>query len=78
MTINRKQLRKAIRDQGWTVEETKKGFFAVSPDGHKILWHMTPSDHRSDKNTMALMTAAGFEWPYDAKAHRAKKKREGK
>ena len=75
MKFDRGQLRQAIRDQGWEIEETKSGFFAVPPTGDRIAWHNSPSDRRSDDNTMSEMRRHGFVWPWD-KAAKARRRRE--
>ena len=77
---DRKQLRKGIKDQGWSVKKTRDGFQAVPPDPTKgsVSWHDTPSDWRADMNAMAEMKRRGFIWPYERKAFRAQQRREGK
>jgi hypothetical protein len=69
--FDRKQLRKAIRKQGWGLNDTKDGFVAIAPNGDRVQWHNTPSDVRSDKNAMAEMRRRGFIWPWDPKRQKS-------
>jgi hypothetical protein len=76
--IDRKQLRKAMKAQGWLEEPTRDGFRAVPPDpqGEAVAWHNTPSDWRAEKNNLARMKRQGFVFPWDKKAQRAHRRKE--
>jgi hypothetical protein len=56
---------RAARRQGWTIEKTKKGLRFVPPDPTKeaVQWHHTPSDVRAIWHFVALMRRSGFQWP---------------
>ena len=68
--------------QGWTVVETKgKHIKMVPPNGTKdpqgrvvsgVLFARTPSDHRSDLNSIAMLRRLGV--PVEHKGHNRKKK----
>ncbi len=56
------QLVKKLRSQGWRVENTKAGHMAYSPHGYsKVLFHKTPSDHRTMRNTIARLVQGGYD-----------------
>lgn len=57
-----KDLIELAREQGWTVESTKKGHITfLSPDGrHRIVCGSTESDHRAVRNTRARLRRAGL------------------
>lgn len=58
-----KDLIKALREQGWRVEETGRHPVAYAPDGVTIVTlSSTPSDHRAFRNMVARLRRAGFEW----------------
>lgn len=59
----------AAADQGWRLEQTKKGFMLYPPDKSKpgVLVHMTPSDHRAFKNMVAQLRRSGLIWPHPGK-----------
>lgn len=58
-----RKLVKALREQGWRVEETRKGHFqAFAPSGVGIVTIPgTPSDHRAMRNVMADLRRFGYE-----------------
>lgn len=59
-----KEVAKAAEEQGWRVEETKKGhrmFYA--PDGiNKVLAPGTPGGGRGIQNLIAKLRSYGFVW----------------
>lgn len=55
---------KALRDQGFDVETTKKGHLMVYRDGRLVVtFSGTASDWRSMRNGIAAARRAGFRWP---------------
>ena len=55
----RQLLGKARLKAGWKVEPTKGGHWLLrSPAGHRIVCSASPSCHRDEKNTMALIRQA--------------------
>jgi len=58
-----KQLRRAAEAQGWKVEQTRSGHWRfVPPDRAKpiVIVSGTPSDHRSMRNSLAMLKRSGF------------------
>ncbi|GAA3087283.1 hypothetical protein GCM10020000_87630 [Streptomyces olivoverticillatus] len=57
-----RELKKALKKQGFVVRETKNGHYQVfGKDGAFVtVLPGTPSDHRSLKNSMAYLKRAGF------------------
>jgi hypothetical protein len=55
---------KAAKDQGWTLQPTRHGFFFVPPDTTKakVLVHNNPPEN-SLKAAVKLMKQQGFIWP---------------
>jgi len=52
-----------LRRQGFEVTTLRNNHLAVAKDGHRVaVLASTPSDHRSRKNEMADLRAAGFVW----------------
>ena len=59
-----RKIAKALREQGFDVEISKRGHMLVSKDGHVVaVFAGTPSDWRSMKNSIADAKRAGFDWP---------------
>lgn len=58
-----RKLVKALQEQGWRVEPTKKGhFLAYAPDGVGLVTIPgTPSDSRSLRNTISDLRKHGFK-----------------
>jgi hypothetical protein len=56
---------KAAVEQGWRVEETKKGWMLQSPDPTQgaVAIHKTPSDVRAIHKTIAQLRRRGLRWP---------------
>jgi hypothetical protein len=56
---------KAAVEQGWRVEETKKGWMLRSPDPAQgtVAIHKTPSDVRAIYKTIAQLRRRGLRWP---------------
>lgn len=64
MNKDLKKIIKALKEQGFDVEVTKKGHIAVYRDGRFVaMFAGTPSDWRSMKNGLAAVKRAGFKWP---------------
>jgi hypothetical protein len=59
-----KKVVKAALEKGWKLEETKKGFRLLAPNGvGSVAFDLTESDRsRAVKNTVGRMRAHGFEW----------------
>lgn len=58
MTV--KEIVKALTQQGWRVERTKKNHWrCVAPCGRAHFMPGTPSDWRSTKNTIAALRRMG-------------------
>lgn len=56
-----RKLRKQAEAQGWRFVERKNAWLAYSPDGETIVTiHLTSSDHRAMRNTIAQMRKGGF------------------
>ena len=59
-----KKIVKALKAQGFDVEQTKRGHVIVSRDGRFVCaFAGTPSDWRGIKNSIAAARRAGFRWP---------------
>lgn len=60
-----KQLIELAESQGWRTRKTKRGHVVFyAPDGsNTVTVGGTPSDHRSRKNSLARLKAAGLEVP---------------
>lgn len=59
-----KKIVKALEQQGFEVERTKKGHIAVYREGRFVaMFAGTASDWRSIKNGLAAVKRAGFRWP---------------
>ena len=60
-----KAVLKAAVEQGWRVQETKKGWMLQSPDPAQgaVAVHKTPSDVRAIHKTIAQLRRRGFRWP---------------
>jgi hypothetical protein len=57
-----KQLIEAATKQGWRVAETRDGYQLFAPDGVNIVTiHLTESDARAFRNTIARMRRFGFD-----------------
>lgn len=67
--MSKKDLQKileALEDQGWRVEETKRGhYMAYPPDKSQgpVSIGGTPSDRRALMNALSLLERRGFRWP---------------
>lgn len=60
-----KAIFKEARRQGWKVKRTGGGHVKlVPPDPSRPVIHTgsTPSDHRAERNLLAMMRRAGFVW----------------
>lgn len=59
-----KSLFKKLKEQGWEINPSKKGWMVVPPDKSKpmVTIHGTPSDNRSWKNMIAQLKRSGFIW----------------
>lgn len=57
-----KDLWAQLKAQGFTRRDTKKGIYAVppNPDNPMVLVHLSESDSRAYKNTLARLKRAGF------------------
>ena len=57
-----KDLWAQLEAQGFTRRDTKKGRYAVppNPDNPMVLVHLSESDSRANKNTLARLKRAGF------------------
>ena len=67
---------RAAEDQGWRVEERKKGYFALWPAVKNlscVIRSKTSSDHRADRNFLSDMKKRGFIWPHTKAKEQAKK-----
>jgi hypothetical protein len=64
MNKDLRKIAKALRDQGFDTELTKRGHLRVFLDG---IWVTTfsgsPSDWRAYRNALAAAKRAGFQWP---------------
>lgn len=62
----KRQLRGLLKEaekQGWRVEATADGYQLYAPDRANIVTvHLTESDRRAFRNTIARMRRYGFEW----------------
>lgn len=59
-----KKIVKALREQGFDVEVTRKGHLMVYRDGRLVTtFSGTASDWRGMKNALAYARRAGFRWP---------------
>lgn len=59
-----KKIVKALREQGFEVETTRKGHLMVHRDGRLVVtFSGTASDWRSMKNGISHARRAGFRWP---------------
>lgn len=57
-----------LEAQGFEVTRTRKNHLRVTKDGkHVTVFASTPSDSRSDLNSLADRKRAGFIWPVPAK-----------
>jgi hypothetical protein len=64
MDKDTKKLLDAAIAQGFKVRITKKGHAFISKDGQPVTtFGGTPSDKRSNANSLAAMKRAGFRWP---------------
>ena len=67
MSGSKKELKRLIgiaREQGWTVEPTRKGhwwFRPPNPAAGQVLVAGTPSDHRAWKNVVAELRRKGLD-----------------
>ena len=59
-----RELREAAIQQGWRVEETKKGLMFIPADKSKpqVLLHHTAKGGRSDENAIAQLRRSGLIW----------------
>ena len=77
MDTTTKRFVKAAEEQGWRVEERKKGYLAFWPPDKSlscVIRAKTPSDYRADRNFLSEMSKRGFIWPHmKAKERQAKK-----
>lgn len=67
MSSARKKLVKELFEeadkQGWRRRDTKDGVQLFAPDGVGIVTvHLTETDHRALRNTIARMRKHGFQW----------------
>lgn len=72
-----RQIERAAKDQGWSVERTTKGhprFVPPDPAGQACVFSGTPGDVRAIKNFVAQLRAQGFIWPWSAAQRRALRK----
>ncbi len=64
--MSRKEARELVREaerQGWRVEPIGDGYQLYAPDGETIVTiHVTESDVRALRNTIARMRRVGFRW----------------
>lgn len=59
-----KKIAKALREQGFEVEVTRRQHLRVFRDGRLVAtFSGTASDWRSMKNSLADARRAGFDWP---------------
>ena len=59
-----RKIAKALEAQGFETKVTRKGHLAVYLDGTWITtFSGTPSDWRSNRNSIADCKRAGFRWP---------------
>ncbi len=65
MDMDAENIIKAAREQGWRIEEVKKGRMCYPPDRTQtpVLWHNTPSDVRAVRNFLAMMKRRGLRYP---------------
>jgi hypothetical protein len=66
-----KEVAEAAREQGWTVNITKKNqyqFIPPDPTQQIVMAAGTASDHRALDNVIARLKRSGFLWPWDGKA----------
>lgn len=64
MNKDLKKIIKALREQGFEVETTRKGHLMVFRDGRLVVtFSGTASDWRSMRNGIAAARRAGFRWP---------------
>lgn len=57
---------KALKEQGWRVERTKKNHYMAYPPDKRlgpVDLGSTPSDRRSMLNALSLLKKRGFRWP---------------
>jgi hypothetical protein len=64
-----RKIAKAAEDQGWRIEETKKGHRFVPPDKTQpaVQAHGTPSDVRAQRNLLSQLKRSGLMWPWPPK-----------
>lgn len=56
----------SLEAQGCTMKRKHCGWWVGFPDGiTSTSFHLTPSDHRADKNLRASIRRAGLVWPFD-------------
>jgi hypothetical protein len=66
--MNKKEIRRLIRaleDQGFTVQPTRKNHWLVRDLEGKVIATLasTPSEHRGLANAIARLRRSGFIWP---------------
>lgn len=56
----------AAREQGWRIEEIKKGYQFVPPDPNApiVVAHKTPSSRYWEQRFVTLLKRSGFIWPW--------------
>lgn len=55
----------SLESQGCKVKRTSSGWWVGFPNGLSTSFHLTPSDHRSEKNLRGTIRRNGLEWPFD-------------
>ena len=73
MDVEWKKLVKEARNQGWRVEQGRKGQLKLippQPDRDMVVLHRTPSDRRAFRNAVAELRRRGLEWPPPRKGER--------
>jgi predicted RNA binding protein YcfA (HicA-like mRNA interferase family) len=65
VTKELRSLIRALEDQGFTVQRTRRGHWLVRDAKGQAVATMagTPSDHRSWRNSLARLKRAGLVWP---------------
>lgn len=63
---NSRNLLRALREQGWTVEQTSQGHWcATPPDPDEQIVHFSDSeDPHAFRNIIAELRRKGFKWPW--------------
>ena len=59
------ELLTSMERQGCGLRRTTKGWQVKFPDGGMLVFHLTPSEYRAERNIRAIVRRHRMEWPFD-------------